>query len=200
MARQTVQPDQWIVADDGLVAAPLTMGQQHIRRERKEEGGASLAMNLLAAIPHVTGQLVIIMEDDDYYRPDHIAVCVEHLRSHRAAGCRWLNYYNVQMRAWRRIRNTCAALCNTSLRAECLPLLEASAREALAQRSYHIDGLFWRRVGNAGLHDRQTVIGIKGLAGMPGIGVGHKPSPGWKQDPFGEKLREWVGDDARYYP
>src|SRR5687768_6841694 len=31
MARQTVQPDQWIVADDGIAPAPLTMGQQHIR-------------------------------------------------------------------------------------------------------------------------------------------------------------------------
>ena len=57
MARQTRQPDQWIVADDGVAPAPLTGGQQHVRRQRKETGGASLAMNLLAAIPHVRAEV-----------------------------------------------------------------------------------------------------------------------------------------------
>ena len=30
MARQTVQPDEWIVADDGEVPARLALGQKHI--------------------------------------------------------------------------------------------------------------------------------------------------------------------------
>lgn len=199
MARQTLQPDQWIVADDGTAPAPLTMGQTHIRRPRKETGGASLAMNLLAAIPHVTGDVVLICEDDDYYRPDHIAVCVERLRQHRATGCTWLNYYNLRLRAWKRIRNSCAALCNTAMRADCLPMLERAATDALAQGIYHVDRLFWRQAGTAGLHEQETVIGIKGLDGMPGIGIGHKPGPGWRPDPAGRKLREWVGADAEFY-
>lgn len=199
MAGQTLQPDQWIVADDGIEPAPLTMGQMHVRRPRKETGGASLAMNLLAAIPHVTGNIVLICEDDDYYRPGHIAVCVERLRKHRAAGCTWLNYYNLRLRSWKRIRNSCAALCNTAMRAECLPVLEQSAKDAMAQGIYHIDRLFWRKAGTAGLHERETVIGIKGLDGMPGIGIGHKPGPGWRRDPAGNKLREWLGEDAAAY-
>lgn len=198
MSRQTVQPDQWIVADDGRSPAPLTMGQEHVRRERTHEGGASLAMNLLAAIPRVQGDVVLVMEDDDYYRPNHIETCLKHLERHRAAGCIWLNYYNVEHRSWRRIKNSCAALCNTSFRRECLPMLEQAARDAMAQGIYHVDRLFWRMAGTDGLHGDETVIGIKGLPGMKGIGIGHRPGAGWAKDD-GRKLREWIGEDAEAY-
>jgi hypothetical protein len=199
MARQTVQPDQWIVADDGLVAAPLTMGQQHVRRERRETGGASLANNLLAAIPHVRGDIVLIMEDDDFYRPNHIEVCVDRLQRFRATGAIWLNYYNLQVMGWRRIRNSCAALCNTSFRAECLPMLREAALSALRQGIYHVDRLFWQQVGKSGLHELETVIGMKGLPGMAGIGIGHKRDAGWTRDPAAKQLRKWLGEDAGAY-
>lgn len=199
MARQTVKPDQWIVADDGVAPAPLTMGQTHIRRERKETGGASLAMNLLAAIPAVRGDVVVIMEDDDFYRANHIEVCATRLQNHRAVGCRWLNYYNLKMRAWRRMKNSCAALCNTAFRADCLPMLERAAIDAMAAGIYHVDRLFWRQAGYGGLHDQETVVGIKGMPGMQGIGIGHKPGAGWRQDRDGRVFREWLGDDAGAY-
>lgn len=199
MARQTIQPDQWIVADDGVNPAPLTMGQLHIRRERKETGGASLAKNILAAIPHVTGDYVLIMEDDDYYRPDHIEVCLRFLERYPATGCIWLDYYNVQHRKWRRIKNSCAALCNTALRREHLPLLAEAAEQALAEGIYHVDRLFWQRVDKSGLHQVKTVVGIKGLPGLEGIGIGHRPDGNWNTDRDGRVLREWLGEDADRY-
>lgn len=199
MAAQTVQPDQWIVADDGINAAPVTKGQEVVRRKRTAEGGASLAMNVLASIPHVRGDVVLVIEDDDYYRKDHIEVCVERLKRHRATGCTWLNYYNLNFRAWRRLRNSCAALCNTAFRADELSHLESAANEALDRGIYHVDRLFWQRVGTDGLHDQETVIGIKGLEGLAGIGIGHRPGRGWISDPRGKKLREWVGNDASVY-
>jgi hypothetical protein len=198
MEGQTLQPDQWIVADDGRAPAPLTMGQEHIRRPRTCEGGASLALNILAAVPRVRGDIVLVMEDDDYYRPNHIETCVRHLARHRATGCIWLDYYNVKHRRWRRIRNGCAALCNTAFRRECLPMLEQAARDALRRDIYHVDRLFWQQAGAAGLHEEETVIGIKGLAGRPGIGIGHRPGPGWIRD-NGRKLRDWIGEDAAAY-
>lgn len=199
MAGQTIQPDQWIVADDGVIPAPLTMGQLHIRRERRETGGESLAMNILAAIPHVTGDYVVIMEDDDAYLPQHLEACVRRLGQHRATGCTWLNYYNLEHLKWRRIRNSCAALCNTAFRRECLPILADAAREAMALGMYHVDRLFWQRVGAEGLHEEETVIGLKGLPGMKGIGIGHRPGHGWWPDPSGKKLREWIGEAAGHY-
>lgn len=199
MARQTVKFDQWIVADDGKTPARLTMGQTHIRRERRETGGASLARNILAAIPRVTGDVIVIVEDDDFYRPDHIAVCVERLKKTSATGCKMLRYYNMQLKAWRTIRNSCAALCNTAFHVKHLTDLEAAAHEALERGEYHVDRYFWRRVGDAGLHDQETVIGMKGLPGSAGIGIGHKTGPGWRPDQRGEKLREWLGKDAEAY-
>jgi len=199
MAAQTVQPDQWIVADDGVIAAPITKSQQVIRRDRTATGGGSLAMNILSALPHVHGEFVLIVEDDDYYRPNHIEVCIDRLMRYRATGCMWLNYYNLQSRSWKRIRNSCAALCNTAFRASEIPLMAEAAAEALEAGIYHIDRLFWDRVGNAGLHEQETVIGIKGLPGMPGIGIGHRPSRGWAADRNDRKLYEWLGNDAKAY-
>lgn len=199
VAAQTMKPDQWIVADDGTEPAKLTMGQKHIRRPRKETGGASLARNILAAIPHVLGDVVLIFEDDDYYKSNHVEVCVERLKTVEATGCTWLNYYNIQMRAWCRIKNSCAALCNTAMRRDRLPSLERAARDAMAQGIYHIDRLFWLAAGSAGLHEQETVIGIKGLPGAAGIGIGHKAGPAWQRDAGGVKLRQWVGEDAEAY-
>jgi len=198
MSRQTIQPNQWIVADDGLTPAPLTMGQEHIRRTRTFQGGGSLALNLLAAIPRVRGDFVLVFEDDDYYRPNHIETCVRRLEQYRATGCIWMDYYNVQYRSWRRLRNSCAALCNTAFRAECLPMLKQAAEDALRRDIYHVDRLFWQQAGNAGLHEQETVIVIKGLPGRVGIGIGHRPGPGWVKD-GGRKLREWIGADATNY-
>lgn len=199
IAQQTIKFDQWIVADDGNTPATLTMGQEHIVRPRTAEGGASLANNILAALPHVRGDVVVIIEDDDAYRPNHLQVCADRLRQHGATGCTWLNYYNLDFKAWRRIKNSCAALCNTAFRVEHLPQLELAARYALERGEYHIDRYFWRAVGNAGLHEEETVIGIKGLPGIKGIGIGHRPGKGWIPDQSGKKLREWLGEDARHY-
>lgn len=201
MARQTVQPDQWIVVDDGATPAPLTAGQQHIRRARTGEGGQSLAANLLAAIPHVRGDVVLVMEDDDYYRPAHIEVQLRHLGMHDAVGCVWLDYYNLRHRAWRVLRNPCAALCNTAFYAHYLPVLEAAAERvrAAADGFYHVDRLFWDAMGTAGLHEDRTVVGIKGLPGLAGIGMGHRRRGPWERDPAWRQLRAWVGDDADAY-
>src|SRR5690606_41326248 len=86
---------------------------------------------------------------------------LRHLERHKATGCVWLNYYNLKFRKWRRIRNSCAALCNTAFRRECLPMLADAAREAIDLGIYHVDRLFWRRVGPDGLHEDETVIGLK---------------------------------------
>lgn len=199
MKAQTRQPDQWIVVDDGIEPAPLTMGQQHIRRERKETGGASLANNILAALPHVRGDFVLVMEDDDAYRPNHIDVSTDRLRRFSAVGCLWMTYYNLEFSCWRRMRNKCSTLSNTAMRADQLHHLRYAAHNALKRDMYHVDRFFWERAGTAGLHEQETMVGIKGLPGLAGIGIGHRPGANWNPDPTGAKLREWLGEDAAAY-
>lgn len=69
MARQTLQPHEWIVADGGSTPAALTMGQVHLHHPG-ERGAANLAGNILRALDAVTGDAVVVWEDDDWYAPD----------------------------------------------------------------------------------------------------------------------------------
>lgn len=199
MKRQTVQPDQWIVADDGQKPAPLTMGQTRVRASQVRVGASSLIHNLLGAINQVKGDTVLIMEDDDYYRANHIEVCMKHLANADATGCDRMMYYNVRMRAWMELPNTGSALCNTAFNRKCLPLLAAAAGEALGRGVYHVDRYFWQRVRHPAIHKESTVVGIKGLPGTVGLGIGHRDGKRWIHDPDFNHLRKWIGEDAEYY-
>lgn len=200
MQRQTMRWDQWIVADDGLEHAHLALGQTHVRRVREHEGGRSLAGNMLAALELVDGDVVIVIEHDDWYAPDHIATCVEQLRRGDAVGSRWQRYYNVHGRCWRRMRNVGSALCNTAFRRSLVPQMRAAARSAFERKTYGVDRLFWDSIGGRGVtHDVDTVVGIKGLPGRPGLGMGHRPDSNWTVDPDLRQLRAWIGDDAEIY-
>ena len=201
MARQTVQPDEWIVADGGQTPAPLTMGQVHLH-EPSPAGAANLAGNILRALDAVTGDVVVIVEDDDYYRPDHIGACVAGLKRWPAYGCARLLYFNVEHRCWVQMANRGAALCQTAFRAELIPEMRRAAEQAIAAGSFSIDGLFWAsRKHMAG--GAQTVIGIKGLAGTPGLGIGHRPKSKagrrWRPDPEMKVLRQLIGADVEHY-
>lgn len=204
MARQTVQPDEWIVADDGLEPARLTMGQTHIVRKRVAEGGASLAGNMLAALERVTGDVVIVFEHDDHYQPDHIETCLRNLEGYKATGSVWQRYYNVEHRCWIVMRNIGSALCNTAFTADRIPAMQAACQSAIARRSYGVDRLFWDSLpaSEKNITDTYTVTGIKGLPGRKGLGLGHRPKTSnrkWADDPKLVKLREWVGDDVVLY-
>lgn len=199
MARQTIQPDQWIVADDGDHPAPLTMGQEHLRVCHSHSGARSLSVNLVRAAKVVRGDVVFVMEDDDYYRADHIEVNLAHLEHADAAGCDVMAYYNVLMRKWMRLPNTGSALCNTAFVRSCLPRLVSAANTAVRLGTYHIDRYFWRSINRQAVHKHQTVVGIKGLPGTNGLGIGHRDGRRWGDDQSMSVLNEWIGNDARYY-
>lgn len=201
MARQTMQADEWIVADGGQTPAPLTMGQVHLHQP-SPPGAANLAGNILRALDAVTGDVVVIVEDDDYYKPNHIAACVEGLKRMPAYGCRSLLYFNVEHRCWVQMGNRGSALCQTAFRAELIPQMRRAAEEAIAADSFGIDGRFWApRMRMA--TGPQTVIGIKGLAGTPGLGIGHRPKSKlgrrWRPDPHLQVLRQMIGADVENY-
>lgn len=203
--RQTVKYDQWIIADDGVESATLTMGQTHLIRKRRHEGGASLVANVLAMIPEIKGDIIIILEHDDYYSADHIAVCIEQLRRKNimAVGSQWQRYYNLQVRKWIQLRNIGSALCNTAFKKDVLLNLQRAAESAFRKKSYGVDRFFWESIPQSqwGVHQINTVVGMKGLPGRKGLGVGHRPDKRrhWRHDPNGEQLKRWVGSDAAEY-
>lgn len=204
MARQTLQPDEWIVADGGAKAAALTMGQTHIHDPRPA-GSANFTGNLLNGIARAAGDLVLIIEDDDYYSPTHIETMVAAAHAQPTAllvGDTRQQYYNIAHRCWRTFQNIGASLCQTGMRRSALPKFETIIRQCMARGTYGVDTNLWRSVSQQrwALTGKMTCLGIKGLPGQRGLGIGHRPSgPAWKADPSFAQLRAWIGADADQY-
>lgn len=204
MAAQTVKWDQWIVVDDCDPPTPTTLGQTVIRPEPLwQPGDNTQARNLLAALPLIEGDLIAIIEDDDWYGPRYLESIETYLQIFLAVGQIPACYYNVPASMWRNNKNdNHASLCQTAFHASELRNLEAVIH--LAPK--FIDLEFWHR--ERAIKEQTTLlytpkhplcVGMKGLPGRDGIGGGHIPGrSGWNED-NGDKLRELLGDDARLY-
>lgn len=201
MARQTVIADEWIVADGGVTPVECTAGQIHCHDPR-ETGAANFAHNLLNGIARARGDVLVIVEDDDYYAPSHIDRMVEMAQIFPIVGAEDVQrYYNVAHRCWRTFNNIGASMCQTAIRRELWPQFAAMIRMCLERNTYGIDTNFWRSVPreNWGIVGAMTVVGIKGLPGKAGLGVGHRPDALWTADHDLAKLRSWIGSDADVY-
>lgn len=202
MARQTLQPDEWIVADGGQVAASCTMGQVHVH-EPRPPGADNFAHNLLNGLARATGDVIVWIEDDDWYSPEHIATVVAALdrSGSMLSGDDVQQYYNIRLRVHRTFHNVGASLCQTAMRRGAVDLFRMIVQQCLARKSYGVDTTLWRAVPTAqwAITGKQTAIGIKGLPGLVGLGIGHRPDGKWKPDPELEQLRAWIGDDADIY-
>lgn len=201
MARQTVKPDQWIVADGGATPVNTTMGQIHIH-DARPPGPLNFGYNLLNGIAACANELLIIIEDDDFYRADHIERIVEKAEAgYRLIGSEDIQrYYNVAHRSWKMMNNIGASLCQTALRRDLFPLFRKTIQECMGRGSYGIDTTLWRAARNDWAFTHQmTVCGIKGLPGRIGLGIGHRPDARWSPDPHLTQLRKWIGADADLY-
>lgn len=203
VSRQTLQPVQWIVLDDGKVPTTCTKGQEYYYVP-EFQGRGSLVKKLRHAIEVVgiRGDAVAFFEDDDWYAEDWLKQCSTHLQSCDIYGEGRALYYNVSGRWWFAHDNMAhASLCATSFRRGVIPALLDEARRSEVP---FIDVALWnkrvfsRRVDNPG-QNRRT-IGIKAMPGRLGYGSGHRESdPSAQQDPGMQMLRKLIGADADAY-
>lgn len=201
MARQTVQPQEWIVADGGQQPVVCTQGQRHLHAPAPA-GVQNFASNLVRALEAVRGDIVVCWEDDEWYGPTHLEQALSLFTADTlAVGDDEQRYYHLPRRCWRTFQHTGASLSQTALRASAIPELLASIRECAARSSYGVDAAFWKRLAPATTRRArgQTSVGIKGLPGQVGLGIGHRPDHQWTADPSGRTLRTWVGADAVTY-
>lgn len=204
MRRQTVQPDQWIVVDDGVVPEDLTLGQTHVRRAREPlcSPAQSFCRNLLAGFSLLRGDVIVVWENDDWYGPTHLETVVGALQVQPIVGDPQQRYFNIATRQWRIFQNIGASLCQTGFRKAFLGHFEAAVTGCLAKSHYGVDRAIWESFPKElwGLQPMNTVVGIKGLPGRPGLGGGHRPTGnGWARDERFETLRDWIGDDVEAY-
>lgn len=198
MARQTVDWHEWVVVDDCDPPTKTTMGQKVVRPEPRWAGRPTLGRNLLEGFNHITGDVVVFIEDDDWYAPDYLNTQRKLIKHANLAGEGWARYYNVRRRAWMEHCNAAhASLMATACRVDVLPqIIDAIKNE----QSYCYDLVIWRVVDDSILllNDRKCV-GMKAMPGRPGLAAGHGGGLSMTSDPHLDKLREWIGDDAEYY-
>lgn len=201
--KQTRQPDQWIIVDDGREPIKLTDVPDWAALVRREpvpgDPPHTLSVNLAAAIPHITGERILILEDDEYYAPRYIEEMTARLATHDVVGICKNKYYHVGTGGYCMHPNLGhASLAQTGVRSSFLPEL----RELVAELSRDfLDIRIWKRVertgrGNLFLDGADPLyLGIKGLPGRPGIGVGHVGQRYALFDgPGRDQLRKWIPD------
>ena len=198
IARQTYRGEvQWIVVDDCERSTPLTMGQVSIRPQPFWRlGENSQHRNILAALPLVQFDKVLIIEDDDWYAPTYLETMAWRLEAAPLVGEYPGRYYNVRSRMWMDCGNDKhASLFQTGIRAKYLPLLKG-----VCESGALIDVALWGTAGEKQLFGGNETVGIKGLPGRPGQGWPHRHGGElMTPDPDLELLCWWIGEDARAY-
>lgn len=216
--RQTAQPDQWLVVNDGDEPYEYTAGQEVILRKPKKKmktaagkqvDEISICANWLEAIPKIRGDKIIVVEDDDWLHPTYLAIMATALDEVDVAGISFDVYFKMQSRKYRRMGNAQhASLASTAFRSTALPAVERCCNVLCpANRSVFIDMYLWaeaasmhglrtRLIPNRAADGRAYHVGLKQMPGAAGLGGGHGDDGA--NDPTMAMLIEWIGnEDAR---
>lgn len=153
------------------------------------------ACSLSAGLSRVPdGAKLLVIEDDDYYAPQHITATLTAMQTRDLVGERISRYYNIHTGRYRELSGAHAALCSTGMKGSALRLF----RNICKTGRQPLDIRLWRAFrGAKQMTKHQNVVGIKGMPGRGGIGVGHRRGFG-VPDSTGT-LREWLGDAAELY-
>lgn len=201
MARQTLQPDLWIVADDGAKhPVPESDAYVVVRSSPVKRPVNSFRQNMLAALRLVHRGVVAFVEDDDWYAPTHLRTLYVELEGKReaVAGDRNAVYYSLAARTWMAWRHEHhASLCQTACTADLVPWI---LRHIVGTKEIGLDFAIWKHARNPVLMDLPalTCVGMKGWPGKTNLGIGSDMAKR-RADPDGAKLRELVGCDADLY-
>jgi len=207
--RQTLQPAQWIVVDDGKkpIADLITTDRiLYIRREpREDDPRHTLLVNLKMALPLVKGGKVLIIEDDDYYSPNYVETMAAKLNKYEAAGIYNGRYYYLPTCANCRAGNERhASLATTGFRKS---FLKEFSR-LVNTKTGALDLRLWQSVnGNRrGClfldDDAPLYVAMKGVPGRKGRGGAHAATS-WRYkrsplDIFRILLRQWISNEEDF--
>lgn len=205
--RQTRSPDRWLVVDDGVTPVdPSVVGGAQViaRNPTVLDAAHTLPQNLLTALPLVTTDFLVLMEDDDWYHPEYLARMEKWLTKTPLAGEFPALYYRVGTRMWRnmpvKLWRPHASMACTGVAQSMYPALAAACIGA----NPSVDLRLWRKVFAARryLHSPQPrlCVGIKGIDGRRGQTWGwSRNEKGYVCDADMSYLRKLIGDDADAY-
>jgi len=209
LAQQTRQPDQHLVLDDDETPTVCTRGQEyHYWPECRGKGSLAAKIRRMVKDNLVTGDAVVIWENDDGYAPTYLENVEKWLSSADLVGEGDALYYNVNSRTWFSHRNSQhSSFCSTSFKVSIFPqLLRAATTDCpyIDIRLWnYVQSPFKKLVVRPEDYPRSTrlVVGIKGMPGKFGYGAGHimPPGRGVQLDPQLTKLTAMLGPNAEAY-
>jgi hypothetical protein len=206
-------PIEWIVVDDGehqvfdtLDFATLDgIDVRYIKADRQATPRESFRHNYLRGFAACRHDRVVIVEDDDYYHPDHLAFTATSLAYKPLVGCRFARFFHVRYRRFKVHGNAHhSSLAQTGFRRS---VLGDTVEGILLNRSTpeQLDGHLWRRA-NVPDHLKLLMpeslhhVSIKGMPGKFGMGVGHTrenlDAEQYAFDPTMQTLVDWIGAAA----
>lgn len=226
VVRQTLKPDQWIVSDASseynstwhTIYEPCkelyNIKLNYLTRPFSSSKAKSFTGNVLNLIAHVEYEHIIVMEDDDYYAPTYIEELMKQWSYYPSASIiGWGNtlYYNIHHRKYRIQGNEDrASFCETAFKSNLIVKLKKACE--VKRDSAFVDRRLWHfAYENASNHHPRILTrsepfsrlsaGIKGMPGLAGIGIGHRPGSGYHVDTVNWKmLKKFIGEeDAQYY-
>lgn len=210
MEAQTRQPDQWIIVDDGKMEtykslpdfSPRFDGLCYVRRvPGQNDPRFTLSENLKTAISYISGEKILIIEDDEYYAPKYIETVSRYLNKSEVAGIGKSRYYHLPSGGYMIIGNMGhASLAQTGFRKSFMP----EFAKVLSPGKLYIDYAVWkaaksRRSARIFYDKPPLYVGMKGLPGRAGIGRGHDPRIYRKRDAGRKVLKQWIPKDYRVY-
>lgn len=207
LERQTIQPAEWIVVDDGIAPSEAIVRgfpglKYHRRKPADDESGHTLKYNLAAALGLATTGYLIVMEDDDWYHPEYLETMLAGLKENDLFGLKETVFYNFPGRRWRKIvSRDNASLCVTGFTKKIIPdVIDACKRT----RKWKVDIGLWNWFNGKQAYSKKDSIfhiGMKGLTSLrPGMTRDHKDSARLnQQDPELEFLKKHIGSDLDYY-
>lgn len=204
--KQTLQPDQWIIVDDGKTPVKPFISLREIRYLRREprldDPDHTLLVNLKMALPYIKGNKILFIEDDEYYAPKYTEIMAAELDKHEIVGIHNSRYYYLPTCSNCRVENKKhASLAQTVFRQSFLSEFE----KLVNTKTGALDMKLWREInenkrGFLFLDDDEPLyVAMKGMPGRRGKGGGHTVGSWRYQRSFLDiaqnLLRRWIPDD-----
>jgi hypothetical protein len=201
MLRQTIQPLQWLIIDDGDIPLPegLIQDLDYIRRIPTNDA-CSIKQNIKEALDYIQYNRVIIVEDDDWYAPDYFKTVLSYLKDYDLAGQGNHIYYHFPAKRWHNNQNkNHASLGMTGFTYKVFDTVRLYCGNT---DTFFLDLEIWRAY-----QGKKTVffgkplnIGMKGLPGRKNAGIGKNLAFYSNQDDENYSfLRNHIGDDVEVY-
>ena len=161
--------------------------------------GGEIWDNMLDGLARCQGDAVVIFEDDDYYSPDWVEICVRELERADLFGQKRAFMYHAPTGGYadKIPTNGYSSLHSTAFRSSLKTLMADIVQDTKADNDPCLDGPLWHKFGGP-KHtiDVRKVITMKALPGKAGYSPKHQANRYSKFDRDRSVLRLWAGDEA----